>query len=315
MGKYIARRLLQMIPTLLGVILFVFLLFTWVGGDPAYVLSGKIASPEKIASIRSALGIDQPWWIQLWVFIQQVVTFDFGNSWTTDEPVSSIILSRLGPSMTLLIPLTLIEIVVGVGFAMMMVRWRGGVVDRITMAMLTASMSVSILVYIILLQYGLASKLGWFPVQGWGGKGWAHLAENMQYAILPIIIMVLVSLAPNLRLYRSFFIEEINQPYVRTARAKGLTEGKVISRHVLRNAGVQITTYVIASLPALLVGIFLIERFFSIPGIGREVISAVDRADFPIIKAITVYTAIATMLCNLFADVVASWLDPRIELR
>lgn len=304
-----------MIPTLLGIMFMVFVLFSWVGGDPAYVLSGKISSPEKIAAIRAALGVDQPWWVQFGIFIQQVATFDFGNSWSTDEPVSSIILSRLGPSLTLLIPLTLIEMVLGVVLAMALVRLRGRLADSLTMTVVTASMSVSILVYIIVLQYGLASKLGWFPVQGWGGAGWAHWAANLHYAMLPILIMVLVSLAPNVRLYRAFFLEEINQPYVRTARAKGLSEGQLLHRHVLRNAGVQITTYVIANLPALLVGIFLIERFFSIPGIGREIISAVDRADFPIIKAITVYTAIATMLCNLLADVVASRLDPRIELR
>lgn len=315
MAKYLLRRLLQMIPTLLGIMLLVFVLFSWVGGDPAYILAGKIANPEKIAAIRAALGIDQPWYVQLWIFVQQVVTFDFGNSWTTDEPVSQIIFSRLVPSLTLLIPLTLIEIIVGVGLAMLIVRIRGTIFDSAIMASLTASMSISILVYIIVFQYFMASQWGWFPVQGWGGKGLAHLPENLYFALLPIMIMVMVSLAPNLRLYRSFLIEEINQPYVRTARAKGLSDAQVLSRHVLRNAGVQITTYVISNLPVLLVGIFLIERFFSIPGIGREVISAVERSDFPIIKAITVYVAMATMLCNLLADVIASWLDPRIELR
>jgi peptide/nickel transport system permease protein len=315
MGNYLIRRLLQMIPTLLGVMLFVFLLFNWVGGDPAYVLTGKISSPEKIALIRASLGVDQPWFVQFWIFIQQVATFDFGNSWTTDEPVSQVIATRLVPSLTLLIPLTIIEVVVGVGLAMLMVRFRGTITDRMVMIALTASMSISILVYIIVLQYGLASSLGWFPVQGWAGNGWGHLPQNLHFALLPILIMVLVSLAPNLRLYRSFFLEEMNQPYVRTAKAKGLSERQVINRHVLRNAGVQITTFVIASLPALLVGIFLVERFFSIPGIGREVILAVDRSDFPLIKAVTVYTAIATMISNLLADVIASMLDPRVELK
>ena len=145
----------------------------------------------------------------------------------------------------------------------------------------------------------LAYQLGWFPVQGWGST----LGENLlRYAALPILVGVVVSLAPDIRLYRSFFLDEINQDYVRTARAKGLGEGRVMWLHVLRNAAIPIITNVMMQIPGLLAGAFLIERFFSIPGIGREVILAVERSDFPVIKAVTVYVAIATMVVNLLAD-------------
>jgi peptide/nickel transport system permease protein len=176
----------------------------------------------------------------------------------------------------------------------------------------TVGQSVSILVYIIVLQYVLGYQLGWFPVQGWG----QNFAENLlRYSALPIVVGVLVSLAPDIRLYRSFFLDEINQDYVRTARAKGLSEARVLGVHVLRNASIPIVTNVMIQLPGLLAGAFLIERFFSIPGIGREVILAVERSDFPVIKAVTVYVAIATMFANLAADLMYKALDPRVELK
>ena len=126
---------------------------------------------------------------------------------------------------------------------------------------------------------------------------------------------MLVALAPDIRLYRSFFLEEINQDYVRTARAKGLGEGRVLWLHVLRNASIPIITNVMTQIPGLLAGAFLIERFFNIPGIGREVILAVERSDFPVIKAVTIYVAVATMVVNLAADLVYRALDPRVQLK
>jgi peptide/nickel transport system permease protein len=175
----------------------------------------------------------------------------------------------------------------------------------------TVGMSISILVYIIVFQYGLAYKLGLFPVQGWG----EHFTENLlRYATLPILIGLAVSLAPTLRLFRSFVLDEVGQDYVRTARAKGLPERRIVWVHVLRNAAIPIITYVMANLPALLIGAFLLERFFGIPGIGREVILAVERSDFPVIKAITVYVAFATMVFNLLADLMYQAVDPRVQL-
>ncbi len=312
MTVYILRRLAQIIPTMLGVILLIFFLFNWVGGDPAYILAGKMPDPEQIASIRAQLGIDQPYYVQLWIFIQQILTFDFGSSWSTGESVSQVILTRLGPSLTLLIPLTILQTLFAVVLALAIAHVRGSLTDRMVMVACTVGMSISILVYIIVFQYLFAYKLSLFPVQGWG----EHLGENLfHYALLPILIMLVVSLAPTLRLYRSFVLDEINQDYVRTARAKGLGESRVLRVHVLRNAAIPIITDVMSSLPSLLIGAFLIERFFGIPGIGREVILAVERSDFPVIKAITVYVALATMLFNLLADLMYKAVDPRVQLK
>ncbi|WP_256079763.1 ABC transporter permease [Massilia sp. YIM B04103] len=312
MSAYLLRRLWQMLPTMLGVVLLVFLLFNWVGGDPAYILAGKMSSADSIANIRRQLGVDQPYYVQLGIFLKQVLTFDFGQSWATGESVASILGSRLGPSLTVLLPLTVLETVLGIALALAVAFVRGSLSDRAVMVVCTVGMSVSILVYIIGLQYGLAYKLGWFPVQGWGDS----LGENLlRYAVLPILIGLAVSLAPTLRLYRSFMLDEVGQDYVRTARAKGLSETRVMWVHVLRNAAIPVITHVMASLPALLIGAFLLERFFGIPGIGREVILAVERSDFPVIKAITVYVAAATMLFNLLADLLYQAVDPRVQLK
>lgn len=312
MTAFILRRLWQMIPTLLGVVLLVFFLFNWVGGDPAYVLAGKISNPEQIANIRRQLGIDQPYWVQLWIFIKQIVTADFGTSWSTNESVASIIGSRLGPSLTVLVPLQILEVLIAIALALAVAYVRGSLTDRLVMVACTAGMSISILVYIIVFQYFFAYQLGWFPVQGWGDSFWHNLHT---YAALPILIALAVSIAPNLRLYRTFMLDEIDQDYVRTARAKGLSEHRILWRHVLRNAAIPIITHVMANLPGLLIGAFLIERFFSIPGIGREIIMAVDRSDFPVIKAITIYVAFATVLFNLLADLLYRLADPRVQLK
>ena len=301
-----------MLPTMLGVVLLVFLLFNWVGGDPAYVLAGKISNQEQIDNIRRQLGVDQPYYVQLGIFIKQILTGDFGASWSTNERISSILLTRLGPSMTVLVPLLIIETIVAIGLALAVAYVRGSLTDRMVMIVCTVGLSISILVYIIVFQYVFAYKLGWFPVQGWGNSFWQNL---LVYSTLPILIGLVVSIAPNLRLYRTFILDEINQDYVRTARAKGLGENRIMWVHVLRNASIPIITHVMAALPGLLVGAFLIERFFSIPGIGREVILAVERSDFPVIKAITVYVAAATMIVNLAADLMYKAVDPRVQLK
>ena len=311
MRAYLLRRLLQSVPTLLGALVFVFLLFNWVGGDPAYLLAGKISNPAQIESIRAQLGLDRPLHVQFGLFLQQMLTGDFGTSWVTNEPVSRIFATRLGPSLTVLLPILLLSTLLATVAALLAARLRASLADRAIMVGCTLGQSVSILVYIIVLQFWLGYRLEWFPVQGWGSS----LAQNLfVYAALPVLVGVLVSLAPDIRLYRSYFLEEMRQDYVRTARAKGLSEARVLGLHVLRNAAIPVLTNVLIQIPALLTGAFLIERFFSIPGIGREVILAVERSDFPVIKAVTVYIALATIAVNIVTDLVYRALDPRVSL-
>lgn len=311
LSSFLIRRLWQMIPTLLGVVLLVFILFNWVGGDPAYFLAGKMASPQALANIRHQLGTDLPLWQQLLVFIKQIVLDDFGNSWATQEPVSQIFRTRLGPSLTLLLPMIVLETLLAVIIALLVAAFRGSWLDRSLMVLSTVMMSISLLVYIIVGQYVLAFLWGWFPVKGWSDQ-WSHNLTT--YAVLPLLMGLLVSVAPSVRLYRTFILDEINQDYVRTARAKGLSDTRVLMVHVLRNAAIPIVTNVLMGLPGLLTGAFLLERFFAIPGIGREIILAVERSDFPLIKAATIYVAVATLFTNLLGDLLYRWLDPRVHL-
>lgn len=312
MGAYIVRRLWQMVPTMAGVIVMVFILFNWVGGDPAAILAGKMSSAEQIANIRHQLGIDQPYYVQLWIFLKQIVSFDFGASWSTGESVAHILTTRIGPSLMVMLPMTILETLIAIALALGIAFVRGSLTDRAVMVACTVGMSISILVYMIVFQYWFAFKWGWFPVQGWGDG----FGENLfRYAPLPILIGLAVSVAPTLRLFRTFVLDEVGQDYVRTARAKGVSERRLVWVHVLRNAAIPIITYVMANLPGLLIGVFLLENFFSVPGIGREVIQAVDRSDFPVVKAVTVYVAALTMIFNLLADLLYKAADPRVQLQ
>ena len=312
MAAYLIRRLWQMIPTLAGVVLLVFFLFKYFGGDPAEVLGGLNASPDQIKAIRQSLGLDEPVWVQLWIFVKQIVTFDWGKSWATNEAVSNLFATRLPATLTVMVPILVLDVLLALPIAMWVAYRRGSLTDRAIMVVTTVALSISFLVYVIVGQYVFGFQLGWFPVQGWSDSLWKNL---LVYAPLPVLLAVMVGLAPQTRLYRSFFLDELGQDYVRTARAKGMTEGVVLFRHVLRNAMIPILTNIGLQLPGIFVGSFLIEVFFSIPGLGREVLLAVNRSDFPVIQAVTIYLAVLTMVINLLTDIAYKLVDPRVVLK
>jgi peptide/nickel transport system permease protein len=312
MAAYILRRLWQMVPTILGVVLLVFFLFKYFGGDPAEILGGLNATPEQIAAIRQQLGLDQPVWVQLGIYLKSIVTFDWGKSWATNEAVSSLFASRLPATLTVMLPILVLDVLLALPLAMWVAYRRGSLADRTLMVITTVALSISFLVYIIVGQYLFGFQLGWFPVQGWSDNLWTNL---LTYVPLPVLLAVMVGLAPQTRLYRSFFLDELGHDYVRTARAKGLTENTVMFKHVLRNAMIPILTNIGLSLPGIFVGSFLIEVFFSIPGLGREILLAVNRSDYPVIQAIAVYLAVLTMVINLIVDVMFKLVDPRVVLK
>lgn len=347
MGAYILRRIGQMVPTLAGVMLLIFVLFNAVGGDPALVLAGKITNKEQIENIRKQLGVDQPWYVQMGYFGFEVATgftctwrsftdkseppksdpkadpkavpkatppsgCQAVRSWATNEEVPKILATRIGPTLSIMIPVLVLETIIAIFLAIGVAYVRGTLTDRMIMMICTVAMSISFLVYIIVAQYYFGFKWGVFPVQGWSDNFWKNMAN---YAPLPIMLAIFVGLAPALRLYRSFFLDEINSDYVRTARAKGLSENKVLLKHVMRNAMIPIITNVGIAVPSLFVGSFLLESFFSIPGLGREILVAVNRSDFPVIKAATVYLAMITMIINLLVDITYKAIDPRVTFK
>ena len=312
MLAYLIRRLWQMIPTLLGVVLLVFFLFKFFGSDPAEILGGQNASAAQIEAIREQLGLNKPVWEQLRIYLGQIITFDWGKSWATSESVANLFKTRLPATLTVTLPILFLEVLLAIPFAMVVAYVRGSLTDRLVMVVTTVALSVSLLVYVILAQYFFAFRLGWFPVQGWSDSTWTNLTT---YAPLPILIVVTVALAPQIRLYRSFFLDEIGHDYVRTARAKGLSERVVLLKHVLRNALIPILTNITVLVPGVLVGSFLIEVFFSIPGLGREILLAVNRNDYPVIQAFAIYLSMLTMSVNLLTDLLYRWVDPRVVLK
>ena len=312
MLAYLVRRLWQIVPTLLGVVLLVFLLFKFFGGDPAEILAGLNATPEQVQQIREQLGLNKPWFVQLAIYLKDIVTFDWGRSFATNESVGHIFATRLPATLTVMIPILVLDTLLALPLAMWVAYRRGSLTDRAIMIVSTVALSISFLVYIIVGQYLFGFRLGWFPVQGWSDS---VLKNLVTYVPLPVMLAVLVGIAPQTRLYRTFFLDELGHDYVRTARAKGMTERTVLFRHVLRNAMIPILTNIGLALPGIFVGSFLIEVFFSIPGLGREVILAVNRSDYPVIQAVTVYLAMITMLINLAVDLLYKAVDPRVVLR
>lgn len=312
MAAYLIRRLLQIIPTLIGVVLLVFILFKFFGGDPAEIIGGLNATPQQIDAIREQLGLNRPWWVQLGIYFKSIATLDWGRSWATQEAVSNIFATRLPATLTVMFPILILDALIALPIAMRVAYRRGSLTDRTIMVVTTVALSVSFLVYIILGQYLFAFQLGWFPVQGWSDS---TLTNLVTYVPLPVMLALLVGVAPQTRLYRTFFLDELGQDYVRTARAKGMSESKVLFKHVLRNAMIPILTQLGLALPGVFVGSFLIEVFFSIPGLGREVILAVNRSDYPVLQALTVYLAMLTMLINLGVDILYKMVDPRLVFK
>jgi len=312
MAAYLIRRLWQMIPTLIGVVLLVFFLFKYFGGDPAEILGGLNATPQQVDAIREQLGLNKPVWQQLLIYFRSIVTLDWGHSWATQEAVSNIFATRAPATLTVMLPILALDTLLALPIAMWVAYRRGSLADRSIMVISTLALSISFLVYIIVGQYVFGFQLGWFPVQGWSDSTLTNLAV---FVPLPVLLALLVGLAPQTRLYRTFFLDELGHDYVRTARAKGMTEPTVLFKHVLRNAAIPILTNIGLALPGIFVGSFLIEVFFSIPGIGREVLLAVNRSDYPVIQAVTVYLAVLTMVINLMTDIMYKVVDPRVVLK
>lgn len=309
MTAYILRRLLLTVPTVLGVALLTFLLFNAFGPDPVRVALGQHANPEAIANLRRLWGLDQSLAMQFVGFLQQIVTFDYGKSFVTGEDLATQLKAGALVSLSVTAPPFIVGGAVNVALALFIARWREGMTDKISRALFIAGMSISALVYVMVLQYLLAFKLGWFPI-----SGYATGLEAVAYLALPWLILLIITMGPDIRLYRTLFLDEANADYVRTARSKGASEGRVLLRHVLPNAWIPIITNNVTSIPFLILGSFLMERYFSIPGIGSLTIDALNRGDLPILKAVTVLGAIALVIFNLLSDLLYAWADPRVRL-
>lgn len=309
MIAYIIRRLLYMIPIILGVALLIFSLFTFFGDDPVRVALGQHASPEAIANLRHLWGLDRSLPAQFLDFLRQIVTFDYGVSFSTGRKLSEMFKEGALVSLSLTAPPFLCGIFISVSISLVLAYFRDSIADHLARIIIIMSMSISYLVYIITLQYVLAYHLDLFPISGYEPG-----MESIPYLFLPWLIIIIVTLGPDTRIYRTLFLEETSADYVRTARAKGAGEARVLFKHVLKNALIPIITYTVVAIPFLILGAFLMERFFSIPGVGDMIITAINEGDFPVLKGMTMIIAIMYSLFNLLTDVLYSFVDPRVKL-
>jgi peptide/nickel transport system permease protein len=308
---FLVRRILGAIPTVFGVALVVFLLFNVIGGDPALMMVGKHATAEQIANIRHEYGLDKSLPIQFLNYLKEIITFDFGRSYATRQKISDMIWNGLGPSLSLTLPAFFLTTIISVVLGLFVAYFRGKIIDRVAVILCVIGMSISVLAYILFGQYYLAYELKMFPISGYDYS----FPGRFEYLALPIVLWILLSVGFDVRFYRTAIIEETNQDYVRTARAKGLSEPKIFMKHVLKNAMVPIITNVIIEIPLLVLGAFLFETFFGIPGIGSITIDALHNSDLPVIKTMTFVVSLLLILGNILTDILYTLVDPRMKLQ
>jgi peptide/nickel transport system permease protein len=311
MTTYIIRRLLYTIPIVVGVLLLTFTLFTLVGGDISLEIAGKNASKETINEIRQEYGLNKPlflaWDSQLINHFKNALTFNFGRA-RDREPVIDKIKRGAGPSLSLMVPMFIGEVVISISLALVIAFVRGSKWDVMAVVLCVAGMSIPYLSFILFGQYFLAYKWGFFPVF------FSPDLSPPQYVALPVLIGIVTGLGGNLRFYRTVMLDEMRNDYVRTAFAKGLGTGKVLFKHVLKNAMIPIITQVVLAIPFLFLGSLLLERFFGIPGLGYLMIEAIGSRDYLIINAMTYISAILFVLFNVITDICYAFVDPRISL-
>ncbi len=310
MLAYIFRRTIYMLPILFGITVITFVLFNMMSGDVAVRFAGRHATTEQVANIKAELGLDKSLPMQYLNYVRQIATFDYGRSWSTKQEVSTMIAEGVVPTLSLTVLPFVASIIFCIGLALYAAYFRGTIFDKGIVVTCLGLMSISSLVYILALQYFFAYYLGLFPISGWDPSWTGRWA----YLVLPWIILFVLTLGPNILVYRSVILDEAFQDYVRTARAKGLTTSAVFAKHILKNAMIPIITIIIIDMPFLITGSVLIENFFGIPGLGGMVVKSLWESDFPTLKALTVVTSIAYMFFNLLSDVLYSVVDPRINL-
>lgn len=309
--SYVIRRLLYTIPIVLGVCLIIFVIFNLSGYDPAQTLLGKHATAKQIMEVRRELGLDKPLVQQYFDIVKSAFTFDFGRSWSTKQKITDMIKEGAIPSLTVTFPAFLISTITAILISIIVAFNRGKLIDRALVVKCVTMMSIPSLAYILFFQYFFAYKLGWFEISGYENG----FPDFIPYVILPVIIMVVLSVGPDVRYFRTVILDDIYQDYVRTARAKGLSETVVLLKHVLKNSMIPIITYVVIQIPFLILGALLIESFFAIPGLGGLTVKAVFDSDFPVIKAMTILSAIAYIVFTVITDILYTLVDPRVRLK
>ena len=312
MFVYNLRRLAATIPVMLIVAVFVFLMLRLTPADPAAIIAGDNANAEQVAAIRSKLGLDRSMPVQFAIWSGKLLQGDFGESFFFKKTVTSLIADRIEPTLSITVLTILLAIIIAVPLGVLAAYTQGSWLDRIVMGFSVLGFSVPVFVIGYGLIYFLAIQLNWFPVQGYqrlseGFGGYIHRL------ILPSLTLSVIYIALIARMTRTSVIEVLSEDYIRTARAKGQTELKVMFRHALRNAAVPIVTVIGLGIALLIGGVVVTESVFTIPGLGRLTVDAVLARDYPTIQAVILLFSFVYVLINLAVDLLYTVLDPRIR--
>ncbi|NLS03843.1 ABC transporter permease [Rhizobium sp. P32RR-XVIII] len=304
MAFLMLRRLVQAVLILLGVAAITFLLLYALPADPAVLIAGRSATPQTVAAIRHELGLDQPLVVQFLHYLGGLINGDLGRSYTQKTAVLPLIVARLPATLILMAAGILVEVALGLTFGVIAAVKRGGFVDRAVMMLSFVGVSSPQFVVALLLLYVFAATLGWFPMSGFG---------TVNHVVLPAVTLGVLGAGWYARMVRSAMIDVLNQDYVRTARAKGLSSRRILFRHALPNAILPIIAMIGIDIGQFMSGVVVVEAVYGWPGIGQLAWQAIQQVDVPIIMGVTLVSALAIVLGNLLADVVAPFIDPRIR--
>ena len=312
MTAYIIRRLLSMLPVMAIVALFVFLLLHLAPGDPAAIMAGDNATPDNIAQIRQKLGLDEPIWRQFLVWIASLAQGNLGNSMFWGDPVTTLIAQRAEPTISLAITTIGVAVIIAVFLGVVAAANAGTGIDRFVMGFAVMGFSVPVFVVGYLLIFLFAIQLKWLPVQGY-----TPLAEGilpwLRNLVLPSVALGLAYVALIARITRATMLDVLSEDYMRTARAKGVAATPLLLKHALKNAAVPIVTVIGIGVALLIGGVVITETVFNIPGIGRLVVDAIARRDYPIIQGVIMVFSGVYVLVNLLVDLSYTFFDPRIR--
>lgn len=313
MLRYIIIRILSTIPVMVIVAAFVFLMLRLSPGDPASVIAGDYATAEDVARIRERLGLNDPILIQFGKWVGNLIRGDLGTSIFSNLPVTTLIGQRLEP--TLLLALTTILFAVAVAVPMgTLAAWKSGsLIDRFVMLFSVGGFSIPVFVLGYILIYVLAMQLKWLPVQGYRSPFEHGIGPFLYHITLPTLTLSVIFIALIARMTRASVMETLQEDYVRTARAKGQSELKILLRHGLRNAAVPIVTVIGIGIALLIGGVVVTESVYNIPGLGRLVLDAVLARDYPIIQGLILFFSFVYIMINLAIDLTYPLLDPRIK--
>jgi peptide/nickel transport system permease protein len=312
MWAYIVRRVLATIPVMAVVALFVFSLLYIAPGDPAAVIAGDQATPDDVERIRASLGLDRPYLVRFADWLWDILNGDLGTSIFTNLPVSTMIMQRIEPTLSLMVVTVLLAVSVAVPMGVVAAWKQGTIADRAVMGFAVLGFSVPVFVVGYVLAYIFALELDWLPVQGYTpiSQGIFPWLENL---ILPAIALGGVYIALIARITRATMLEVLSQDYIRTARAKGVGQRAILFLHALKNAAVPIVTVIGIGIALLIGGAVVTESVFAIPGLGRLTVDAILRRDYPVIQGVVLLFSFVYVLVNLVIDLLYTLFDPRIR--